>query len=332
MEKQLLIVPDSLANESFDGYVVVSNRSLAAGNHVHNPWPPVSDLRRLIEEYACTAVAVTFEPNADAVQRLVAARSGSTPDVAKQIVFADAGIPVDLRKTFPAALLPILQRVLPCDLIELSTAAIQDSVPTASMPAALLRGDVKSSVVETSPSIDRFPAAGPAAFGADCGLSSDLLSKAVDHALADVQLAASDRKCVTAGVLLLWDFLDASHEISQTMEGRGTPRTGDYWHGIMHRREPDAGNASYWFRRLGVHPAFASLSSHLDRWMKETGASDAECKLVSEQVNADGRFDPFAMIELSTKAIRKPRQLEDSTLRRVQYLEILNLLSASFDA
>ncbi len=331
MEKQLLIVPDSLVNETFDGYIVLSNRTLAAGNLVCNPWPQVSDLRQLVSEHACTTVAVIFESNAHAAQRLVAARRGSTRGAARQIVFADASIPVDLRKRFPAALLPMLQRVLRCDLIELSTAAIQYRVPTESMPAALLHGDVKSSVVEVSPSIDRFPAAGPAAFGADCGLSSDLLSEAVDHALADVKLAASDRKCVTAGVLLLWDFLDESHVISQTMEGRGTPRTADYWHGIMHRREPDAGNASYWFRRVGVHPAFASLSSHLDRWMKETGASDAERKLASEQVNADGRFDPFAMIELSTKALCKPGQLEDTTLRRVQYLEILNLLSASFD-
>ena len=132
---------------------------------------------------------------------------------------------------------------------------------------------------------------------------------------------------MTAGVLLLWDFLNESHEISQTLEGCGTPRTADYWHGIMHRREPDAANAGYWFRRVGPHPAFRSLSSHLDRWMRETGASDDERNVASRTVNADGRFDPFAMIELSTRAIRKPGQLEDSTLRRVQYLEILNLLS-----
>ncbi|MEJ7593048.1 MAG: hypothetical protein WKF77_15995 [Planctomycetaceae bacterium] len=35
------------------------------------------------------------------------------------------------------------------------------------------------------------------------------------------------------------------------------------------------------------------------------------------------------MIELSTQALRKPGQLEDCTLRRVQYFEILNLLAWS---
>src|SRR6185295_10328040 len=40
-----------------------------------------------------------------------------------------------------------------------------------------------------------------------------------------------------AGLLLRYDFLDESHHISQELETPG----GSYWHGIMHRREPDFG-------------------------------------------------------------------------------------------
>jgi hypothetical protein len=59
-----------------------------------------------------------------------------------------------------------------------------------------------------------------------------------------------------AGLWLAFNFLDESHTISQTAEG--TPDY-DFWHAIMHRREPDAWNSKYWFRRVGSHPVFMQL-------------------------------------------------------------------------
>ncbi len=177
-------------------------------------------------------------------------------------------------------------------------------------------------------STDRLPDPGPGR----AKIASDVLMAAIETAVHGLSSSAAGRlttmqkKCAEAGMLLLWDLLDASHDISQTMEGQGSPRTGDYWHGIMHRREPDAGNASYWFRRVGQHPAFASLVKGLTAWMQYQAASAEETAVVGRLLKRDGSWDPFAMIELSQQALRKPGSVEHHCCRRIQYFEMLNLL------
>lgn len=62
-------------------------------------------------------------------------------------------------------------------------------------------------------------------------------------------------QCCISGLWLWHNFLDESHTISQEIE----TAEGSFWHGIMHRREPDYGNAKYWFRRVGSHPVIGQL-------------------------------------------------------------------------
>src|SRR5206468_1962212 len=58
------------------------------------------------------------------------------------------------------------------------------------------------------------------------------------------------------GLWLLHDFMDQAHGIVQDIDTTGAA----YWHAIVHRREPDAGNAAYWYARVGDHPIFAELA------------------------------------------------------------------------
>jgi hypothetical protein len=62
-----------------------------------------------------------------------------------------------------------------------------------------------------------------------------------------------------AGLWLYHDFLDESHAISQ--EDESDPDR-NFWHAIMHRREPDAANSKYWWRRVGSHPVLGQLREH----------------------------------------------------------------------
>ncbi len=70
--------------------------------------------------------------------------------------------------------------------------------------------------------------------------------------------------CCLAGMWLWNGFLERSHDLSQNID---TPE-GSWWHGIMHRREPDPGNAAYWFRRVGDHPLFSTLGDSVQKHAK----------------------------------------------------------------
>ncbi len=95
------------------------------------------------------------------------------------------------------------------------------------------------------------------------------------------------RACLAA-LWLKYDFLEESHAISQEIESP----TGSYWHGVMHRREPDYGNAKYWFRRVGRHPIFDALWSAAQAQAVPTPGSEAQGLLTW-----DG-WDPYRFVDL----------------------------------
>ena len=90
-----------------------------------------------------------------------------------------------------------------------------------------------------------------------------------------------------AGLWLLFDFLDESHRISQ--EDEGNPDR-DFWHAVMHRREPDPSNSKYWWRRVGPHPVLTQLREHAPA-LGYTYTTPEAFVDVCEQVRGSGSAD-----------------------------------------
>jgi hypothetical protein len=129
-------------------------------------------------------------------------------------------------------------------------------------------------------------------------VQSKLAALSIDKAFAHATVR--DRQMASACLAGLWlyhDFLDESHTISQDIE----TTTGSFWHGIMHRREPDASNAGYWFRRVGEHPVFNELASEAQRL-------------------GTGQWNPFDFIDLCEKH-RGTDSKQEMLLRQIQHME-----------
>lgn len=60
---------------------------------------------------------------------------------------------------------------------------------------------------------------------------------------------------VRAGLFFYFNCWTDAHQVSQNIEST----EGSYWHALVHRQEPDAFNAGYWFRRVGTHPIFPQV-------------------------------------------------------------------------
>jgi len=104
-----------------------------------------------------------------------------------------------------------------------------------------------------------------------------------------------------AGLWLYFSAFEESHSVSQDL----ATAEGSFWHGILHRQEPDAGNAAYWFRRTGEHPVFPALHSAAG----DLGYAQG------------GAWDPFAFIDYCERARRKPGSAEEDLAIGVQLAE-----------
>lgn len=234
----------------------------------------------------------------------------------------EAAIPAALLELFPETLWGFLHRPLPADICCLPLPVLRQAAPSDAVCSLWLTHGAFSASVAEPPCVERFPELGPG----KPVVSASLLEDALQKVEVLSELEEYDARCFISGVLLLWDQLDASHQISQSMEGEGSPQTADYWHGIMHRREPDAGNAAYWFRRVGRHPAMEHLCQNLTPWLDGMGFQAENAGALPASLQQPD-WDSQAFIRDCSQVGQSSASTQSGLLRAVQYLEILNLLA-----
>ena len=111
-----------------------------------------------------------------------------------------------------------------------------------------------------------------------------------------------------AGLWLYFSCFDECHSIVQDLSSA----EGSFWHGIVHRQEPDSGNAAYWFRRVGTHPIFRELCSAADQIV---------AKYPEAEFRTGGRWDPFAFIMFCERARQQPHSRQEQAALEIQRAE-----------
>jgi hypothetical protein len=139
-----------------------------------------------------------------------------------------------------------------------------------------------------------------------------LAALTIEKTFAPSQIVDADmaRACL-AGIWLYHDFLEESHQISQSI----ATITGSYWHGLMHRREPDFSNSKYWFHRVGEHPVFASLREAAAEFVAADAAHESTAFLRQQK-----KWDPFDFIDLCEACVNR-RSPAEMLCRKIQQAE-----------
>jgi hypothetical protein len=139
----------------------------------------------------------------------------------------------------------------------------------------------------------------PLAGGRCCSPAALALLK---EAIADSLFpAARAPEAAMAGLHLYFSCFDEAHEIAQSISSR----EGSYWHAIVHRQEPDAGNSTYWFRQVGAHPIFPALRD--------------DAAVIG--VDFGGKWDPRAFIDFCESARQTPGSEAERQALHVQRAE-----------
>ena len=110
-----------------------------------------------------------------------------------------------------------------------------------------------------------------------------------------------------AGLWLYFSCFEEAHQLADACPHQD----GEFWHAILHRQEPDSGNAAYWFRRVASHAIFPELAR----------AADGITQRIPEAEFRVGRWDPYAFIAFCERARNQPGTAQELAAVEIQRAE-----------
>ena len=150
----------------------------------------------------------------------------------------------------------------------------------------------------------------------------EALTPRIDAFFSARQCAPATCELLRAAALLWHDHHDAAHEIAQ----REASAEGSFLHAILHRREPDYGNAKYWFHRVGNHPSFKQMAQEVADLISQNPDFEPEAELLPR-----GSWDPFAFIDACETAalfpLADPRRKLLQQIQAIEFDALVNHLS-----
>jgi hypothetical protein len=169
------------------------------------------------------------------------------------------------------------------------------------------------------------------------GVRETFLKQHLDHAvpesLTNGPAASPEHQTILLAALHLFnDDLDQSHTICQSFDREFAPAS--FWHGIIHRREPDFKNALGWFGRAdkweGLLQIRDSVQDVLQRvlLMSEYGSARDTAFGLKRHLDAVGVWDPAHFVEMcSTHKDREDHdEMESMLLKEIQEAEMVAAL------
>ena len=148
--------------------------------------------------------------------------------------------------------------------------------------------------------------------------------------------ASSDNQTLLQAALHLYnDDLDASHSICQSFDRECAPAS--FWHGLIHRREPDFRNAKGWFGRSekweGLLQIRDGVQDVLERilLMPEYGTSRDTAFALKRHLDAEGVWDSAHFVDMveANQEREEIDEMEGLFLREIQEAEMISALDWS---